>query len=144
MRSGDNDDTEPRTFAKVVFEYKVAGKSYRGDRVSIGEDLGNVGPVALLQDLSVMALLGIPHVERNGHHYVSGFATAPAHEARAFLDAHPDLYQDDGKSIRLAIHDGALSTASLAAPGFASGAEPDWASLSPLATPTPRFIKEHA
>jgi hypothetical protein len=40
VRSGDN-DTEPRTFAKVVFEYKVAGKIYRGDRVGIGEDLGN-------------------------------------------------------------------------------------------------------
>ena len=30
--------------------------------IDSGEDLANVGPVALLQDLSVMALLGVTHV----------------------------------------------------------------------------------
>ena len=40
------------------------------------------------------ALLGLTHVERNGHHYVDGFAGqhAPAREQEAFLAAHPDLY----------------------------------------------------
>ncbi|MEI9892365.1 MAG: hypothetical protein WDN28_00140 [Chthoniobacter sp.] len=32
-----------------------------------GEDLTNLGPVALLQDLAVVATLGIKHAERNGH-----------------------------------------------------------------------------
>ena len=43
VRSGgvDSNDTELRNFAKVVYEYKVANRSYRGDRVSIGENLGN-------------------------------------------------------------------------------------------------------
>jgi hypothetical protein len=43
VRSGgpDSDDTEPRNFAKVVYEYSVGGKARRCDRVSIGEDLGN-------------------------------------------------------------------------------------------------------
>ncbi len=36
-----SDDTERRTFAKIVYEFTVAGRKYRGDRVSIGEDLGN-------------------------------------------------------------------------------------------------------
>jgi hypothetical protein len=37
----DSTDTEIRNFAKVVYEYKVATKTYRGDRVSVGENLGN-------------------------------------------------------------------------------------------------------
>lgn len=36
-----SDDTELRNLAKVVFEYKVATRTCRGDRVSISEDLGN-------------------------------------------------------------------------------------------------------
>lgn len=32
---------EERNFANVVYEYVVAGKKYRNDRVSIGEDRGN-------------------------------------------------------------------------------------------------------
>ena len=36
-----SDDTELRNFAKVLFEYKVATRTYRGDRVSISENLGN-------------------------------------------------------------------------------------------------------
>ncbi len=39
-----------------------------------GEDLSNVGPVALLQDLAVAASLGITHLERNGHHYFRGLS----------------------------------------------------------------------
>jgi hypothetical protein len=43
VRSGGprSDDTELRNFAKVLFEYKVATRTYRGDRVSISEDMGN-------------------------------------------------------------------------------------------------------
>jgi hypothetical protein len=37
----DSTDTEIRNFAKVVYEYKVATKTYRCDRVSVGENLGN-------------------------------------------------------------------------------------------------------
>src|SRR5207302_8085313 len=49
-----------------------------GERVVLtGEDLCNLGPVALLQDLALMALLGIEHVERNGHHYYRGLSLWP-------------------------------------------------------------------
>jgi hypothetical protein len=43
VKSGgvDSDDTEVRNFAKVVYEYKIATRTYRCDRVSIGENLGN-------------------------------------------------------------------------------------------------------
>ena len=44
------------------------------------------------QDLALGALIGVSHAERNGHHYVDGFADTPAAEAQAFLAAHPDLY----------------------------------------------------
>lgn len=39
--SPGSDDRERRTFAKIVYQYKVADQTYRCDRVSIGEDLGN-------------------------------------------------------------------------------------------------------
>jgi hypothetical protein len=57
-----------------------------------GEDLCNLGPVALLQDLAVMAALGIQSVERNGHHYHAGLSQFPAAVQQQVLGAHPDLY----------------------------------------------------
>jgi hypothetical protein len=30
------------------------------------------------QDLALGALIGVTHAERNGHHYVDGFGTAPS------------------------------------------------------------------
>jgi hypothetical protein len=43
MSAGEagSDDTEPRNFAKIVYAYKVGNRSYRCDRVSIGENMGN-------------------------------------------------------------------------------------------------------
>lgn len=58
-----------------------------------GEDLCNTGPVALLQDLAVMATLGIESVERNGHHYHAGLSQFPGPVQEAVLSAHGDLYQ---------------------------------------------------
>lgn len=57
-----------------------------------GEDLSNVPPTALLQDLAVMAALGVGHVERNGHHYFRGASMLPRSMQQALLQAHPDLY----------------------------------------------------
>src|SRR2546422_677902 len=65
-----------------------------GERVVLtGEDLCNLGPVTLLQDLAMMALLGIEHVERNGHHYYRGLSLWPAEWQDATLAAHGDLYK---------------------------------------------------
>lgn len=57
-----------------------------------GEDLSNVGPVALLQDLAVQANLGIESIERNGQHYFAGLSMFPEAVQRQVLDAHSDLY----------------------------------------------------
>jgi len=57
-----------------------------------GEDLCNVGPVALLQDLAVVATLGIEHVERNGHHYLRGLSMYPSTLQHQVVAQHADLY----------------------------------------------------
>ena len=38
------------------------------------------------------SLLGLTHVERNGHHFIDGMSFAPEAEQAAFVAAHPDLY----------------------------------------------------
>jgi hypothetical protein len=58
-----------------------------------GEDLANIGPVALLQDLAVCAALGISSVERNGHHYFAGLSMFPDDVQKQVLKHHPDLYR---------------------------------------------------
>lgn len=103
-----------------------------------GEDLTCQAGLAVQQDLALGALIGVSHAERNGHHYVDGFADTPAKEAEAFLAAHPDLYVNDGGKVRLAIHDGDLLTGSLLAPGFATSVHPDWSSLPSLEQPKAR------
>jgi L-alanine-DL-glutamate epimerase-like enolase superfamily enzyme len=82
------------------------------------EDLSNVGPVALLQDLAVIASLGIGHAERNGHHYFAGLSHLPAEQQAALLSSHGDLYRQhttaDGRSFpSLAIENGSISVASV-------------------------------
>ena len=61
--------------------------------VLTGEDLCILGPVALLQDLAMMALLGIEHVERNGHHYYRGLSMLPRQWQEATIAMHGDLYR---------------------------------------------------
>jgi len=87
--------------------------------VLTGEDLCNLGPVALLQDLSMMALFGISHVERNGHHYYRGLSMLPATWQQAVLEAHRDIYHphQDGFAC-LHIVDGRLDLRSVNAAPF--------------------------
>jgi hypothetical protein len=77
--------------------------------VQTGEDLANIGPVALLQDCSVMALLRVPDVERNGHHYFRGLTPFPPELGGAMVGACPDLYErrPDG-TVSLRIRQGRL------------------------------------
>jgi hypothetical protein len=93
------------------------------------EDLTTQAGVAVQQDLALVSLLGLTHVERNGHHYVAGMAARPAAEQRAFLAAHPDLYRAADGVARVRIVGGRLAIGSLACPGFATAAEPDWSSM---------------
>jgi hypothetical protein len=99
-----------------------------------GEDLTTQAGLAVQQDLALVSVLGLPHVERNGHHYVNGMAGLPQAEQAAFLDAHPDLYEESHGAVRLKIERGSLSIGSLDGPGFASGAMPDWTQLKEMKT----------
>ncbi len=99
------------------------------------EDLTTQGGIAVQQDLALATLIGATHVERNGHHYVDGMAGAPEPEQRAFLDAHPDLYRLSDGRVRLAIRDGAVALGSLATPGLAVGAMPDFQAMGRSPSP---------
>jgi L-alanine-DL-glutamate epimerase-like enolase superfamily enzyme len=96
------------------------------------EDLTTQAGVAVQQDLAIAAAIGIEHIERNGHHYVNGMAGAPNAEQEAFLAAHPDLYLARDGVVGLRIERGILSLRSLACPGFAVAAEPDWAGMQEM------------
>ncbi len=97
-----------------------------------GEDLTTQAGLAVQQDLALVNLLGLAHVERNGHHYVNGMAALPAAEQQAFVAAHADLYEHSHGAVRLAIRDGRLALGSLACAGFASAALPQWADMAPF------------
>jgi hypothetical protein len=89
-----------------------------------GEDLGNIGPVALLQDLAVQSALGISSVERNGHHYFAGLSFWPETLQEQMLAHHPDLYRRSREGWpSLKIEDGMLSVESVAAAPFGVGFE---------------------
>ena len=97
-----------------------------------GEDLTIQPGLALQQDLALVSLLGLAHVERNGHHYVNGMAGLPAAEQDAFLGGHPDLYERSHGAVRLRIEKGMIAIGSLDCPGYASRALPDWNSMRPM------------
>jgi hypothetical protein len=99
-----------------------------------GEDLTTQAGLAVQQDLALAALLGLSHVERNGHHYVNGMAGLPESEQSAFLAAHPDLYERSHGAVRLRITNGILALGSLFAPGYASGALPEFKEMRSMAT----------
>jgi hypothetical protein len=131
-------------YKSIVNAARAAKWSSGGENFFVtAEDLTCQAGLAVQQDLALGALIGTTHAERNGHHYVDGFADTPAAEAQAFLAAHPDLYEAKGSNVRLSIHDGDLLTGSLHAPGFAASVHPDWSALKPL-EPTKARTKEQA
>jgi len=109
-------------------QWNTAGGHY----VMTGEDLTTQAGLAVQQDLALINLIGLTHVERNGHHYVNGMADLPETEQAAFLSAHPDLYERSHGAVRLKIRDGRLAIGSLGGVGFASGAYPEWKTLTPM------------
>jgi hypothetical protein len=94
-----------------------------------GEDLTIQAGLALQQDLALASLLGLTHVERNGHHYVNGMAGLPAEEQERFYNAHPDLYERSHGAVRVRIEKGMIEMKSLDCPGYASRTLPDWGSM---------------
>lgn len=100
------------------------------------EDLSTLPGISLQQDLALVSLLGMTHVEKNAHHFVDGMRHRPPAEQRAFVDAHADLYRADTLSdgslaVRLRINGGGVDIGSLECPGFAHIPDMDWDSLQP-------------
>jgi hypothetical protein len=100
--------------------------------VMSGEDLVNVGPVALLQDLAVLATLGIAHAERNGHHYFAGLSMWPPAVQAQTVREHGDLYVQSGEFARLAIVDGMIRVESVVNAPFGLRFELDASQFIPL------------
>ena len=97
-----------------------------------GEDLTIQAGLALQQDLALVSVLGLTHVERNGHHYVNGMAGLPADEQERFLKSHADLYERSHGAVRVHIRDGKVQIGSLDCPGYASRAMPDWGHMKEM------------
>jgi len=109
--------------ALLTYEQKVQPQRRL---VMSGEDLCNIGPVALLQDLTVMATLGIRSVERNGHHYNAGLSQFPKQIQEQVLIHHPDLYHRSAAGWpTLTIESGTIDVSSLHTQPFGVGFVPD-------------------
>ena len=96
------------------------------------EDLANVGPVALLQDLAAVSALGIEHVERNGHHYFAGLSMYPRSLQEDVVAHHPDLYRWHDRGLAtLAISEGQLDLESVNRAPFGIAQPPDMTLFQP-------------
>ena len=79
-----------------------------------GEDLTTIGPISVVQDLSVMAHLGVTHIERNGHHYFKGLDFLPKELQETVLLEHSDLFCRHPRGyITLRVEDGKIRLGSL-------------------------------
>ncbi|MBP6506495.1 MAG: hypothetical protein KA257_02925 [Opitutaceae bacterium] len=102
-----------------------------------GEDLSNVGPVAVLQDLAAQACFGITSIERNGHHYFSGLAQFPAALQAHMLTHHADLFvKSDAGWPRLDVRNGHLALGSVLAAPFGYAGDLDLSALENLSIKT--------
>lgn len=79
------------------------------------EDLANAGPIALCQDLNVVAHLGIEHVERNGHHYFCGLNDFPKAWQQKVCERQSALFEKSPQGrVQLKIQRGKLQVQDLA------------------------------
>ena len=73
-----------------------------------GEDLTNLGSIPLQQDLALQATIGVPDVERNGHHYFRGLDHLPESTAPRLARELPGLYVTSNGMTRLRVDEGRL------------------------------------
>jgi hypothetical protein len=83
-----------------------------------GEDLTNLASIPLQQDLVTMSLLGLSHVERNGHHYFRGLDHLPGAVTADLLSVLPRLYDASEPVPRLRVEHGQLDIGMLHGEGF--------------------------
>ena len=91
------------------------------------EDLMNIPVVPLHQDLCVAAALGIPHSERNGHHYIRAFDYFSPKEREQAVKEFPELYEAGRPTVK--VEGGVMDVRGINAVGFGVRSEPDWDSL---------------
>jgi hypothetical protein len=104
-----------------------------GTYILSSEDLANVGPVALLQDLAVLACLGVTHSERNGHHYFAGLSMYSQPIQQQVLDVHGGLYVKGREGFPvLNVVDGLLDISTVVDAPFGYGFELDTMQFTPL------------
>jgi hypothetical protein len=120
-------------------------ESHGGRAFLTSEDLTNAPVAPLHQDLCVAAALGIPHSERNGHHYIVGFRFLTDRERVDALREYPGLYRErPGAEPVLRIEDGDIDMRDINAFGFGTRSEPDWEALEPVRLPEiPKDIIEN-
>jgi hypothetical protein len=106
------------------------------------EDLMNIPSVPLQQDCAVAAALGIPHSERNGHHYIRAFEYFSDRERETALREYPSLYARLRKGEKelpvVRVAQGALDLTEVNAFGFGVRSEPDWETLDRVTGASPR------
>jgi len=98
-----------------------------------GEDLMNLPVVPLQQDLAHLAVLGVTHAERNGHHYVRGLDHLSEKERQACRELHGPLYRQTDDATVLDIRQGRIDISSLQVPGLGVGMPVDVEAMVPLA-----------
>ena len=96
------------------------------------EELANVGPVALTQDLAVLATLGIDHCERNGHHYFAGLSMFPQDVQDQITQTHGSLYRPTNGFPALSVSDGSLDISSVVDAPFGYAIDLDTTRYTPL------------
>jgi hypothetical protein len=105
--------------------------SYRRAReakaILSSEDLMNIPVVPLHQDLCVAAALGIPHSERNGHHYIRAFEYFSPRERETAIREFPELYRAGRPTVYF--ENGLIDARGINAFGFGVRSEPDWDTL---------------
>ncbi len=90
------------------------------------EDLTNLPVLSLQQDLTTLAVLGLAHSERNGHHFFPGLDVIPPAEAEGALERHPALYARRGDRIVLDVRDGRLDLSCAGSIGYGYDVPIDW------------------
>lgn len=106
-------------------------QDHPGKFLMSAEDLCCVGVVPLQSDLCLVAMLGIEHVERNGHHYHPGLGYLPVSEQHAVLAAHGDLYERCGERVAPRLVNGKFRIGSLQCPGFGFAVIPNVQAMTP-------------
>ncbi|MEM7396548.1 MAG: hypothetical protein AAF492_29810, partial [Verrucomicrobiota bacterium] len=116
--------------------------------VMSGEDLSNVGPAALIQDLASMAAMNIFDVERNGQHYWLGLSMFPESMQEQTLRHHSDLYSPHvtpgGASFpKVGIDNGEIAVGSVVDAPYGAGFELDLSGFTPVADWTYASLEAH-